>query len=42
MFGITGRSLADKITNTLQGYGLDLTKLHGQAYEGAGNMAGSV
>ena len=40
--GITRRSLADTITTTLQGYGLDLTKLRGQAYDGAGNMAGSV
>ena len=40
--GITGRSLADKITTTLQGYGLDLTKLRSQAYDGPGNMAGSV
>ena len=40
--GITGCSLADKITTTLQGYGLDLTKLRSQAYDGAGNMAGSV
>ena len=40
--GISGRSLADKITSTLQSYGLDLTNLRGQAYDGAGNMAGSV
>ena len=40
--GITGRCLADKIITTLQSYGLDLTKLRGQAYDGAGNMAGSV
>ena len=40
--GITGRCLADKITTALQGYGLYLHKLRGQAYDGAGNMAGSV
>ena len=40
--GITGHCLAEKITLTLQGYGLDLTKLLGQAYHGAGNMAGSA
>ena len=40
--GITGRCLADKIMTTLQSYGLDLTNLRGQAYDGAGNMAGSV
>ena len=40
--GITGCCLAAKITLTLQGYGLDLTKLRGQAYDRAGNMAGSV
>ena len=40
--GITGRSLADKIMATLQSYGLDLTHLRGQAYDGAGNMAGSI
>ena len=40
--GITGRSLADKITSSLQTYGLDVSKLRGQAYDGAGNMVGSV
>ena len=40
--GISGRALADKITSTLQAYGLDLSHLRGQAYDGAGNMAGSV
>ena len=40
---ITGNNLIpDKITTTLRSYGLDLTKLRGQAYDGAGNMAGSV
>ena len=37
-----GRDLAGKITSTLQAYGLDLSNLRGQAYDGAGNMAGSV
>lgn len=40
--GITGRDLADKITSSLCAYGLDLTNLRGQAYEGAGSMAGLV
>ena len=40
--GISGHCLADKIITTLQSYGLDLTKLRGQVYDGAGNMAGSV
>ena len=30
--GITGQQLADKITSSLQSYGLDLKHLHGQAY----------
>ena len=34
--------LADKITSWLQWNGLDLTKLCGQAYVGAGNVAGTV
>ena len=40
--GISGRALADKITSCVQAYGLDLSNLRGQAYDGAGNMAGSV
>ena len=40
--GITGLALAEQITSTLQGFGLDLSNLRGQAYDGAGNMAGSV
>lgn len=40
--GISGHCLAQKITTSLRSYGLDLTNLHGQAYDGAGNMAGSV
>ena len=40
--GITGRALADKITGCLQAYGLDLSNLQGQAYDGADNMAGSA
>ena len=40
--GISGRNLADKITTCLEGLGLDLCNLRGQAYDGAGNMAGSV
>ena len=40
--GISGRAIADKIISCLQAYGLDLSNLRGQAYDGAGNMAGSV
>ena len=34
--------MADKITGSLLAYGLDPTNIRGQAYDGAGNMAGSV
>ena len=40
--GTSGRALAEKITCTLEGLGLDLANLRGQAYDGAGNMAGVV
>ena len=40
--GVTGCCLADKIIGALKNYGLDLSKLRGQAYDGAGNMAGPV
>ena len=40
--GITGRELANNITSSLHAFGLDLSNLRGQAYDGAGNMAGSV
>ena len=40
--GISGRSLSEKIKSTLTEFGLDLRCLCGQAYDGAGNMAGSV
>ena len=40
--GTSGRSLAEKITISLEELGLDLSNLHGQAYDGAGNMAGVV
>ena len=36
----TGRALADEILETLQDYGLEIKHLRGQAYDGAGNMAG--
>ena len=32
--GISGRSLSDKIKSTLTGFGLDLSSLRGQAYDG--------
>ena len=37
--GISGHNLSDKIKSTLNGFGLDLSCLCGQAYDGAGNMA---
>ena len=37
---ITGEALATKILRCLSSYGLDLTKLQGQGYDGAGNMSG--
>ena len=40
--GMSGRDLVRKITSTLEELGLDLEHLRGQAYDGAGNMAGSV
>ena len=40
--GISGRDLAGKITSTLEAFGLDLSNLCGQAYDGVGNTAGSV
>ena len=40
--GIRGKDLAEKITTTLRSFDLDLSYLRGQAYDGAGNMAGSV
>ena len=40
--GISGQNLADKITTSLEALGLDLFNVRGQAYDGAGNMAGSI
>ena len=40
--GVTGRAIAEKITGFIQLSGLDPTKLRGQAYDGAGNMAGKT
>ena len=40
--GITRRGLANKITSCLRSFNLDLSNLRGQAYDGAGNMAGCV
>lgn len=40
--GVTGRAIAEKITESIQSNGLDLSKLRGQAYDGAGNMAGKT
>ena len=40
--GITGSALSQKIISFLVSLGLDLSKLHSQAYDGAGNMSGSL
>ena len=40
--GINGRALANKILTFLTSQGLDPSKLRGQAYDGAGNMSGSL
>ncbi|KAI6656651.1 52 kDa repressor of the inhibitor of the protein kinase-like [Oopsacas minuta] len=39
---ITGRGLSNKILGCLNDYELDITKQGGQAYDGAGNVAGSI
>ena len=39
---ITGRNLADKMFNFLHSQAVDLTKMCGQAYDGAGSMAGKT
>ena len=38
--GTTGKALSEKILSTLKQFNLDLCLLHGQGYNGAGNMAG--
>ena len=40
--GVTGKCLADKIISSLTTLGLNLNYLRGQAYDGAGNMAGAA
>lgn len=35
-YGVTGRAIAKKITELIRSNGLDLSKLHVQAYDGAG------
>ena len=40
--GITGQALTDNIIGFLLTSGLDPTKMSGQAYDGAGNMAGKT
>ena len=40
--GISGHNLSEKIKSTLEGFGLDLSCFRGLAYDGAGNMVGSV
>ena len=37
-----GQALADKIVGFLLGSGLDPARMHGQAYDGAGNMVGKT
>ena len=38
--GTPGNAIADKILGTLAAYGLNISSLQGQGYDGAGNMAG--
>ena len=38
--GTTGQAIAEKILEALKRYGLDISCLRGQCYDGAGNMAG--
>ena len=38
--GTSGNAIADKILEALQEYGLNVNYLHGQVFDGAGNMAG--
>lgn len=40
--GITGSAIAEKIISFLNSHGLDLFKLRGQSYDGAGNMSGRL
>ena len=40
--GISGNALADKMLSFIGTYGLNPTKLRGQAYDGAGNMSGKT
>ena len=40
--GITDAALGTKIMSTLQGYGLGLKNLRGQAYDGAANQSGAT
>ena len=40
--GISGQALAEMLLDFLTKHGLDPTNLRGQAYDGAGNMAGRV
>jgi hypothetical protein len=40
--GISGQVLSEMLLEFLTKHGLDPTNLHGQAYDGAGNMAGRI
>lgn len=40
--GVTSRNLADKMLSFLCSQGVDLEKMRGQAYDGAGSMAGKT
>ena len=40
--GVTGRTIAEKITGFIQSRSLDPTKFRGQGYDEAGNMAGKT
>ncbi len=39
---VTGSAIAEIIVKELQEFGLDLSYLHGQCYDGAGNMSGAT
>ena len=38
--GTTGEAIADKILKAIDAYGLNVSYLHGQGFDGASNMAG--
>ena len=40
--GVTGRNFAEKMLSFLRAQSVDLTKMRGQAYDGAGSMSGKT